>query len=241
MTERRKEERPDSPDRRTFPRPPLWLNLLLIALGVAGLLFGKYHRGRVSTRFAKVLAEEQRSPKDIKAMKEELAAVDMTREGLERELEGRGKFLQSLKTENFYLAIDTQQKKLRFYYGPNVLREGDITIGDAKTVKGKGGSWTFVPLKGALPVQGKVVDHVWRIPEWVYIMNEQPVPESRPAIEGGLGKYVLLLPNNYVVHSPPVDASPLKGAKPGSFMASEADLRAIWERIEPGKTVVYVF
>lgn len=242
MPERRKESRPDAPDRRRIPRPPLWLNLLLIGLGVAGLLFGKMHRDRVSKRYARVLAEEQRTPKDIKAMKEELAALDLNRESLARELDGRAKFLQSLKTENFYLSIDTQQKRLRFYYGPNLLREGDVTVGDAQTVKAEDGrSWTFVPLKGALPVEGKVVDHIWRIPEWVYIMNKQPVPSSRPSIEGGLGKYVLLLPNNYVVHSPPVDESPLKGPKPGSFMVSEADLRAIWARIEPGKTFVYVF
>jgi hypothetical protein len=209
---------------------------------VAGLLFGKMHRDRVSTRYARVLAEEQRTPKDIKAMKEELATMDLNRESLARELDGRAKFLQSLKTENFYVSIDTEQKKFRFYYGPNLLREGEVTVGAAQTVKTTDDrSWTFVPLKGALPVQGKVVDHTWRIPEWVYVMNNLPVPSSRPTIEGGLGKYVLVLPDNYVIHSPPVDESPLKGAKPGSFMVSEADLRAIWPRIEPGKTVVYVF
>jgi hypothetical protein len=218
------------------------LNLLLICLGVAGLLFGRYHRDRVATRFEKVLTEEKRTPKDIKAMKEELAEVDMTREQLASELDGRAKFLQSLKSENFYLSIDTQQKKLRFYYGPHLLREGDITVGEAKTVKaGADKSWTFVPLKGALPVEGKVVDHPWRVPEWVYAMTNKPVPASRPVIEGGLGRYVLFLPNNYVVHTPPVEGSPLTGAKPGSFMVSEDDLRAIWPRIQPGKTFVYVF
>ena len=47
----------------------------------------------------------------------------------------------------------------------------------------------------------------------------------------GLGRYVIFLPNSYVIHSPPPPDSPLQGPKPGSFMVPEADLAAIWPRI----------
>jgi len=242
MPERRQDKRPEAADRRSFPRPPLWLNLLLLVLAFAGFAFGRYHRQQISKRYAHVITEEQRTPRDAKTMKDQLADMDLTRTDLEKELDGRMKFLQSLKSQDFYLSVDTQEKKLRLYYGNTVLRDADLTIGSSTTLKSPSGkTWTFIPLKGAFPVEGKVVDYVWTVPEWVYVMNGQPAPERRPTIEDGLGKYVIFLPNGYVIHSPPGDASPLKGAKPGSFMVSEDFLRAIWERIHKGETSVYIF
>jgi hypothetical protein len=242
MPERRNNARPDAPDRRSFPRPPLWLNLLLLLLGVAGVVFARYHRERVSTQFAHVIAEEARTPRDVKKMKEELAAMDLTREQLKKELESRTKMMAGLKSEDFYLSVDTSSRKFRFYYGDTILREGDVTIGESKTIEGPDTkTWTFLPVKGAFPIEGKVVGHEWQVPEWFYAMNKQPIPAQRPVIANGIGKYVLFLPNGYVVHTPPSEESPLKGAKPGSFMVSEADLAAIWPRINKGTTLVYVY
>lgn len=241
MSDRRNQERPDRPDRRTFPRPPLWLTLLLLLLGIGGMVYARYHRERVSREFADVLTREQRTPADVTKIKEELAEMDLTRESLKQELESRAKFVGSLKSENFYLSIDTRARKLRFYYGDTVLREADITIGDSKTLAANGKTWTFIPLKGAFPIEAKLVDHAWRIPEWVYAMNGQPPPPERPVVTGGLGKYVLFLPNGYAIHTQPAADSPLQGAKPGSYMVSEDALRAIWPRINVGKTQVYIF
>lgn len=205
-------------------------------------MFARFHRDRVENRFADVLTQQERTPADIAKMKEELAAMDLTRQELASELEGRMKFVESLKSENFYLAIDTEAKKLRFYYGDTVLREGNIVVGEQATIEGpEGKSWTFIPLKGSFPVEAKIVDHAWKVPEWVYVMNKQPVPENPQTITRGLGRYVIFLPNGYVIHSKPADESPLEGPKPGSFMASEDDLRAIWPRINKDKTQVYIF
>lgn len=242
MPERRNHSRPGAPDRRSFPRPPLWLNLLLLALGLAGILLARVHRDRVEDRYAGVLAQEARTPEDVRKIKEDLAGMDLTQSALQKELQGRAKMLEALKTEDFYLSIDTKANKLRFHYGGNVLREGAITVGEGRTISSPDGkSWTFVPLKGSFAVEAKMVDHPWRVPEWLYVMNGQPLPAERPTIPGGLGRYVILLPDGYAIHSPPSADSPLKGPKPGSIMASEEDLRAIWDRITTNKTLVYVF
>jgi hypothetical protein len=241
MSDRRNLDRPAATDRRSFPRPPLWLNLLLLILGIAGVVFARYHRERVSGEFADVITREQRTPADVRKIKEELAEADLSKEALQHELEGRAKFVGSLKSENFYLSIDTNHRKLRFYYGDTVLRDADITIGDSKTLTANGKTWTFIPLKGAFPIEAKLVDHAWRVPEWVYAMNGQPVPAERPVVAGGLGRYVLFLPNGYAIHTQPAPESPLQGAKPGSYMVSEDTMRAIWPRIITGKTQVYIF
>lgn len=241
MPERRAQPRPESSDRRSFPRPPLWLNLTLVLLGVAGILLGKMHRERIESRYADVIQRQARTPQDVQQMKEELAEMDLTREALAGELQGRMKFAASLKSENFYLALDTSERKLRFYYGSHVLREADLTVGEQKTIDGGERQWTFVPLRGAFTIEGKEVGHDWRVPEWLYAMRNEPAPAQRPLVENGLGRYVLFLPNGYVIHSPPPDESPLDGAKPGSFMVPEADLKAIWPRIHKDKTPVYIF
>lgn len=239
--DRRSAGRDSGPDRRGIPRPPLWLNLGLLVLALLVLAGNWLHRDRVEKRFGHVIAERARTPDEINKMKNELAEMDLTEDALKKELEGRMKFVQSLKSGDFYLAVDTEQKKLRFYYGDAVLREADIVIGEASNIHSTDGrSWTFVPVKGAFPVEGKLVDHAWKIPEWLYVLNRHPIPGQRPTIQGGLGRYVVLLGDGYVIHSPPVEKSPLKGAKPGSIMAQESDLRAIWPRIHAG-TPVYIF
>jgi hypothetical protein len=241
MPERRTHGRPDAPDRRSFPRPPLWLNLILLLLGVAGVLYGRYHREKVSTEFADVIAAEARTPGDVRKLKEELAEADLERDALQKELDSRMKFVNSLKSENFYLSVDTRDRKIRFYYGDTVLREADLVVGEQKTVKSGDKTWTFIPLKGAFPIEAKLVRHAWRIPEWVYAMNGQPVPAERPAVPNALGEYVLFLPDGYAIHTPPAEGSPLQGAKPGSYMVPEDFMRAIWPRIHKDKTQVYIY
>lgn len=241
MPERRTQGRPDAPDRRSFPRPPLWLNLILLLLGVAGVFYARYHREKVATQFADVIAAQARTPGDVRKLKEELAGADLERSALQRELDSRMKFVNSLKSENFYLSVDTRDRKIRFYYGDTVLREADLAIGDNTSVKSGDKTWTFIPLKGAFPVEAKLVGHAWRIPEWVYAMNGQPVPAERPAVRNALGEYVLFLPDGYAIHTPPSEDSPLKGPKPGSYMVPEDFMRAIWPRIHIEKTQVYIY
>lgn len=241
MPERRHHGRPGASERRSFPRPPLWLTLLLLLLGVGGILYARHHREQVSKRFAHVIAEEARTPADVRKLKEEFAELNLTREQLRKELDGRAKFLASLKSENFYISIDTKARRMRFYYGDTVLREAEVQIGDSRTVSAGDKQWTFIPLKGAFPVEAKLVDYAWPVPEWVYAMRSEPVPAQRPVVQNGLGRYVVFLSNGYAIHTQPSADSPLQGPKPGSYMVPEDTMRAIWARIHKGKTQVYIF
>ncbi|HEU5163335.1 MAG TPA: L,D-transpeptidase [Thermoanaerobaculia bacterium] len=239
--DRRSSPRSESSDRRGFPRPPLWLNLAILAIAIAGLAMAQFHRKSLTRQYEDVLTEKLRTPEEVNRLKDELAKRNLSKEQLARELEAQKEFLQGLDSNEFYLSVDTSAKKLRFHYGGAILRETDVVIGPEAVIKGPDKSWTFVPIKGAFDIEGKVAGHSWTIPEWIYLMKNEPVPASRPTIEGGLGKYVIQLPNGYVIHSPPVEESPLDGPKPGSIMVTtDADLRAIWPRIHKG-TSVYIF
>ena len=241
MPERRSESRPESNDRRTFPRPPLWLNLALLVVALATFAWARHHRETVESKSALLFQPSANSPAELNRLRAELSKMDLTQEQLAKELDGRMKYLNEIRGEQFYIAIDTAKSKFYFRFGSEIAREADVKIGPQQTIAGpEGKQWTFVPLRGAVNVRSKEQGHAWRVPEWLYAMNHQPIPADRPVIQDGLGKYVIFLPNGYVIHSQPSADSPLRGPKPGSFMVPEGDLAAIWPRINEN-TRVYVF
>lgn len=219
----------------------MWLNLTLLLLAVTLGLVAQVHRQRIDSRFAEAIQEKQTSPLEVNRMKDELAEMDLTREQLAEALQGRLQYVESLRSEDFYIAIDTTARALLFRYGDKVLREAPVEIGEPATLRSpSGASWTFVPLKGAFRVENKLDGLAWQIPEWLYVRNGEQIPGHRPRIRNALGRYVIELPNDYVIHSPPTEGSPLDGPKPGSFMVPEEDLRAIWPRVQKG-TRVFIF
>lgn len=241
MSDRRSTSRPETRERRSFPRPPLWLNLLLLVIAAATFAYASYHRRIIQQKTAVLFQHSGSSPADLNRIRDELSQMDVTKQQLAHELDGRMQYLESLKGEQFYISIDTHRKKMQFRLGREVVREADVQIGEAKTIDAKNGKqWTFVPLKGGFNVNGKQMGYAWQIPEWVYTMKGEAAPESRPTIENGLGRYVIFLPDNYVIHSQPPADSPLQGPKPGSFMVRDEDLAAIWPRITTS-TRVYIF
>ena len=235
--------RPERKERRSFPRPPLWLNLSLLILAAATFAFAKLQRDVVDEKMAILFRPSPgASPQELNRIRDELSQMDLTRDQLAHELNARLQYAQSVNSEQFYIAVDTARHKFYFRLGNDIVREADAVIGEGKTIKSRGGkTWTFVPVKGAFTVAGMDTDYAWRVPEWIYAANNQPIPAERPSIANGLGNYVIVLQDSYVIHSPPPDASPLRGmAKPGSIMVPEADLAAIWPRIDK-QTRVYIF
>jgi hypothetical protein len=228
-------------ERRSFPRPPLWLNLTLLIVAAATFAFAAYQRHEIDARTAALFRPSPSSPAELNRIRDELARMDLTGAQLARELDGRMMYIESLQSAQFYLSIDTQKRVLQFRFGRDVVRECPVEIGEAKTIKAAHGkTWTFLPLKGGFNVVGKDTGYDWTVPEWLYAVRGEPAPAERRVVPNGLGKYVVILPNNYVIHSPPPPDSPLQGPKPGSFMVPEQDLSAIWPRITKD-TRVYIF
>jgi hypothetical protein len=204
------------------------------------LVVAQQHRRRLDTRFARIVQKQARSPQQVAKIRSELASMELTSESLDRELKSRLAMARSFQAEEFYLAIDTANRRLRLHFGPGIVREAEVFVGEARTVRAEGKTWQFVPLRGALTVAGKLIDQPWEVPDWAYALRNVPIPRALPIVPDGLGKYVILLPNGYIIHSPPPRESPLKGPKPGSFMIAEEQMQAIWPRISAG-TRVYVY
>lgn len=220
-------------------RPALWLNLLVFFLGLGGLAGAQWHENRLDAHYERIRARQASLPYQTAKIRSELASQELTADALEKELERRLGIARVLASDEFYITIDTANRKLRLQLGTSVVREAELTVGAPRAIKVAGKSWEFAPLTGAVTVRGKLIDHPWRVPPWVYAMNGTPVPADLPTVKGGLGKYVITLPNGYVIHSPPSPGSPLKGPKPASFMVPADDLEAIWPQVTTS-TRVYV-
>jgi hypothetical protein len=229
------------PERRRFPRPPLWLNLLLLVIAAATFAYAKHQRDVILEKSTVLFRPSENSPYALNRLRDDLAQMELTKAELAKELDGRMQYLRSQQGEDFYISIDSEKKKMQLRIGKAVVRETDVQIGEAKTITSRNGkTWTFYPLKGGFNVIGKDDSYQSPVPEWVYALKNQPVPAERPTLHNWLGHYVIFLPNNYVIQSPPPPNSPLQGPKPGSFMVPEDELAAIWPRIT-NQTRVYIF
>src|ERR1044072_153808 len=177
------------PERRKWPRPPLWLNLLLLAIAAAVFIAARHQRTIIREKTARLVEPAPKASDELNRVRDQLADMDLTRDQLAHELDAKLDYLHALQSEEFYIAIDTAKRKLSLRIGKDVAREADVQIGAAQTITGNGRTWTFVPLKGGFTVVNKTNDYDWTVPEWVYAMNHEPLPAHRPTIPEGLGRY----------------------------------------------------
>lgn len=225
---------------RKLPRPSSGLLLVLFLLLLVGGIGAAIHRRILEKDFATRVARSQTAPYEIKRLRRELAGLELNEKELANALDTRLKYLEATKRNEFYISIDTKKRDFSFHFADRTLRDAPVEIGAPRTIVSGKKKWTFAPLTGSFNVEKKVEGGSWRVPEWVYRMKGEEPAKSPPSIANGLGRYVIVLDNEYVIHSTPSPESPLKGPKPGSFMVPEADLAAIWKRVGP-ETRVYVF
>jgi hypothetical protein len=150
--------------------------------------------------------------------------------------------LKALQQKGLYLAVNTEKSTLALRHGSATLREVHLDVGRDSTIRAADGrTWRFVRAVGERRLAAKERGSDEPIPEWVYISRGQPVPaEAERRVEGGNGEYILRLDDGTEIYSRP-DQGPLaEGVKPGDFVASESDLRAIFDAIKVD-TPVYIF
>jgi hypothetical protein len=224
-----------------LPRPSLAFNLSLLLFGVALAAAAILHRRSLDTRFGALVVRAEAAPFEIQRIRRDLAALTLDEKALGRELEARLAAVGAQELSEFYLVLDIKQQKLSLRFGDQIVREAPLTAGTPRPiVSASGDRIPPVPISGTFTVRSKLERPAWKAPAWVYAEAGRPVPSPLPTIPGGLGRYVITLTEDVVLHSPPPPESPWKGAWPGSLMAPEKDLAAIWKRIGP-ETRVHVF
>jgi hypothetical protein len=222
-------------------RPSLTFNLGLLLLGVSLVAVAAVHRRHLDARFDALVLQRRALPFEVQRIRQDLSALELDEEALRSELRSRLAAVDAQRTSEFHLVLDRKAKKLIFRFGDRVVREAALeTRAPRPVLSASGDRLSPPPLSGAFTIREKLEAPSWKPPPWVWKQAGRRVPAPLPEIRGGLGRYVISLTEEVVLHSPPPPESPLRGAMPGSFMAPEADLAAIWKRIGR-ETRVYVF
>lgn len=142
MSDRRSEERGGT-DRRDLRRPPLWLNALLTVSGALLLLFASRHRRHIDADYGREFASTAQNPSEVNQITAELAEMNLTQDKLARELERRLAYIESLKSREYYLSLDTTRKTLSLKSGNDTVQKASVQI--------------FIPpaLKGVFKITGR--------------------------------------------------------------------------------------
>ena len=95
--------RPAERARRRLWRPSLRANLLLLVFALLVGAAATAHRRALDGRFARLLAESDSAPFEIKRIREDLTDQAMDEQALVRELDARLKYARSVKAHDFYI------------------------------------------------------------------------------------------------------------------------------------------
>jgi L,D-transpeptidase ErfK/SrfK len=104
-----------------------------------------------------------------------------------------------------YLIINTSKNKFYLKRGTRLLHSGDCSTGSYTVLhtRNKKEKWIFETPRGWFRVRQKIVDPVWRMPDWAFIEEGLAVPGNQDADRferGVLGDYALDIGNGYLIH-----------------------------------------
>lgn len=208
--------------------------LLLVAATVTALRIPAYRAE--AAQLDRRMNEAERATRDrvlqSNARRSELAVAL-----LQRELR-----IKSLKEKGVHIAISVEDSTLALRHGNATLRSVPVRIGPDSTVRGPDGrSWRMIRALGERTIAEKQTSPAVELPEWVYVARGQPVPpEGKRTVEGALGRYVLRLNDGTEIYSEPGQGPFAEGVKPAAFLATERDLRTIFDSVRED-TPVFIY
>ena len=146
-----------------------------------------------------------------------------------------------------YVVIDTQDNRLQLRSEANaLLRDVVCATGARRKFEGekKKHRWVFATPKGRFSVLRKMADPLWIKPEWAFIEAGEEIPvfaEDRRRIQRWvLGEYALYFAKGYMIHGTLYEINLGKSITHGCVRVSSADLRYLYDRVNPGWPV-YVY
>lgn len=140
-----------------------------------------------------------------------------------------------------YLVINSTDNTFKMYKNNKLVREGicstgsyiELEVGDQKTYK-------FETPKGVFTVKGKIVDPVWKKPDWAFAEEGLPIPppnhDSRFEY-GVLGDYALNIGNGYLIHGTLYQRFLGMAVTHGCVRLSDGDLEYIFKEMPVGAKV----
>jgi L,D-transpeptidase YbiS len=200
---------------------------VLLLLGIAALGTGYGYRRVDSKGEAAPAAGESLDRKQLEA----------------RERELRSKY-ERLKPSGIHVVIDQTHNRLYLKDRDKVLREAVCSGGSGMVLQEHDGSrsWVFDTPRGVFQVRSKIVNPMWRKPDWAFVEEGLPIPKDPEERfeRGTLGEYALSFGNGYLIHGTLYTRLLGRSVTHGCIRLGRDDLREVYKTAAIG-TPIYIF
>lgn len=143
-----------------------------------------------------------------------------------------------------FLIVNTTDNTFRLYRNRKMIGNGLCSTGSRIHLEvDSTRSWLFETPRGVLSVRNKIVDPVWRKPDWAFIEEGiQPPPHDHPSRfeKGVLGDYALDLGNGYLIHGTLYQRLLGMPVTHGCIRLNDNDLKLVYQNMDIGSKV-YIY
>ncbi len=175
---------------------------------------------------------------------EEAAAAGKEIKDLVSKVKRAQRGVAALIPGSVYIVIDTAQNKLYVKRGAKVLHEALCSTGSGGLLKDpdKDRQWIFETPRGNFRVIRKAEDPVWTKPDWAFVEEGKPVPDSWSERRDydTLGAYALYLGDGYMIHGTLYQRYLGQAITHGCVRLGDEDLERVY-RMTPTGSQVLIF
>lgn len=140
-----------------------------------------------------------------------------------------------------YLVINTTDNSFKLFKNKKLTRTGICSTGSLTQLEsGDEKKWLFETPKGVFRVQGKLVNPIWKKPDWAFAEEGLPIPSPNDPSRfeyGVLGDYALSIGNGYLIHGTLYQRFLGLAVTHGCVRLNDADLEFIYNAMPIGAKV----
>ena len=142
-----------------------------------------------------------------------------------------------------FITVDISTNRLYLFKEGEAVVKAPVATGTGKVLVHGDDVWAFHTPRGHLKVLRKLVDPVWRKPDWAFIEDGEPLPppdSPKRLVKGHLGKYALDLGDGILIHGTDDVDSIGRKASHGCIRMPDDALEKVYNTVKVG-TDVYIF
>ena len=143
-----------------------------------------------------------------------------------------------------YIVISTTNNRFYLYKNKKMIREGFCSSGSYILLMTDGPKkWIFKTPKGKFRINSKMVDPVWKKPDWAFVEEGLPIPSANADSRyeyGVLGDYALAIGDDYMIHGTIYKRFLGMPVTHGCIRLNDEDLKAVYKTLDFGSKV-YIY
>ncbi|HEY6085632.1 MAG TPA: L,D-transpeptidase [Nitrospira sp.] len=151
--------------------------------------------------------------------------------------------LMQLTPSQPYILVDTARNHLLIKRRDQVMLDALASTGSGTILDKPDGSktqWIFDTPRGEFSVQSKLVNPVWRKPDWAFVEEGLDIPKSQAdRVEAGvLGEYALGFGRGYFIHGTLYPRLLGKNVTHGCIRLNDEDLKSVYQLARVGTSIM---